>query len=338
MQHWVGPAISRLLLRGPCALALFLLVVAVHADPKVGVPNDKIDLGVMRVGQDREAVFEIENRGDAPLLIFEVEPGCSCTATEYDREIQPGDSGQIRARLTTSDLSGPVTKGIVVTTNDPATPTVVLTLEGTVLTNFELLPQPVIFMRTEPDGSVVGRMLVRKQNDVEGAADISKLQVSRDIFDAKVSQITEARPRGGGVPAAKPGDWLVEVSFRSGVTRFGRIREKLRFETGLTVQPSLEVPIESSFDVPVAFSTETLELNLSSDGRWRGSCFASVRKGTDPSELRVSSKPEGVTLTTSIVGERIVRLDLEAATAIDDSKIEFMVGKHRLSLPLRAAP
>jgi len=329
---------SRVLFRGVGCLAAFLLVVVSHADPTVGVSKDTIDLGVMRVGQDPEAVFEIENRGDAPLLIFEVVPGCSCTATEYDREIQPGDTGEIRARLETAELSGPVTKGIVVTTNDPASPTVVLTLEGTVLTNFELLPQPVIFMRTEPGGSVVGRMLVRKQNDVDGAVNISKLQVSRDIFDAEVTEITEARPRGRGIPAARPGDWLVEVSFRSGVTKFGRIREKLRFETGLTVQPTIEVPIESSFDVPVAFSAETLELNRSSDGRWRGSCFASVRKGIDPTELRVAGKPDGVNLTTSIVGERVVRLDLEAATAIEDSTIEFMVGKHRVSLPLRAAP
>lgn len=338
MQQWIAARALRALALGISLLVPPAMLSATQAVPRIALPTSAIDLGVMRAGQEVDAIFEIRNGGDAPLLILDVEPGCSCTATDYDEEIAPGGSGRLRARLMTAELSGPVTKGIVVTTNDPATGKVVLTLTATVLTNFELLPQPVVFMRAEPGGAVIGRLLVRKQNDVEGAVEISNLRASRDIFEARATELSRPRPRGGGIPAASAGDWLIEVEFRSGVTRFGRIRERLRFDTGLAAQPFIEVPIESSLDAPVVFSVETLKLNRSGDGRWRASCFASMQQGVDPASLRVDKKPSALQVTTTAVGERLVRVDLEAGSQIADATVEFLVDKIRVSLPVHANP
>ncbi len=76
--------------------------------------------------------FEFTNKGQAPLVIAEVEPSCGCTVTEYTREpIMPGKKGKVKASFDSASL-GKFNKSIKVTANVEGGPEY-LYIRGTVV-------------------------------------------------------------------------------------------------------------------------------------------------------------------------------------------------------------
>ncbi len=83
-----------------------------------------------------QKVFTIRNTGRRPLRISEVIPGCcACTtATLSQDHVAPGGSATLTAELDASQLSpGRKTVTILMRTNDPQHPHVVLYLKGVVV-------------------------------------------------------------------------------------------------------------------------------------------------------------------------------------------------------------
>lgn len=113
-------------------------------NPVMEVPSKIIDAGVVSQGVTVDAVFELVNEGDAPLVIKAVRPTCGCTVAEFDKEIAPGATGKIDTKLDTKDFSGPISKSILVMTNDPQNPTVTLVIKANIRPYVEILPRPLI--------------------------------------------------------------------------------------------------------------------------------------------------------------------------------------------------
>ena len=65
-----------------------------------------------------DAVFELVNEGNATLTVKAVRPTCGCTVADFDREIAPGATGTVKAKLDTKDFAGPISKSILVMTDD----------------------------------------------------------------------------------------------------------------------------------------------------------------------------------------------------------------------------
>jgi hypothetical protein len=63
-----------------------------------------------------------------------------------------------------------------------------------------------------------------------------------------------------------------------------------------------------------------------------------MQEGLAPGSLQVDRKPDALALTMTAVGERLVRIDLEAGSPIGEATIKFRVDKLRVSLPVRAVP
>jgi hypothetical protein len=219
--------------------------------PRAHVPDPIVDLGVVSVGEEAPARFAVENTGGGVLEILRAEPGCRCAVTEFDRTIAAGQVGYVRARLDTTELLGPVTKGIVVETNDPDRRKIVLTLKANVVGSVTLLPQPHIFMVKREGQPYVGRLLIRKEPSERGVLAVSDVTLSVDWLTASVERLEEPRPRGGGLPAGRAGDWVLELRFAGDEPVFGRRRGQVRFRTGLTRQPEVRVEVESSLRAPV---------------------------------------------------------------------------------------
>jgi hypothetical protein len=184
--------------------------------PRAVVPRMIVDLGVVPVGPEATASFAIQNKGEGTLEILEVETSCSCTVADFDPTVEPGSVGTVRASLVTTELSGPVTKGIVVRTNDPDQETIVLSLKAIVKGSVSLLPQPVIFMRKRAGEAPVGRLLIRKDDKEPDALEVGGVTVSDPRLVATAFELDKARPRGGGLPSAAAGDWVLEIRFRDG--------------------------------------------------------------------------------------------------------------------------
>jgi len=131
------------------ALAAMVLVAAAAfaqtgGSPSLIVPSKIIDAGVVSQGVMVDAVFDLVNEGDAKLVVKAVRPTCGCTVADFDKEIAPGATGHVKAKLDTKDFSGPISKSILVMTDDPQNPTVTLVIKADIRPFVEILPRPLI--------------------------------------------------------------------------------------------------------------------------------------------------------------------------------------------------
>lgn len=89
------------------------------AQAAVEFPAKTIDIG--NVAEDTDSVncvFNVANRGDAPLLIEGVHVSCGCVKATHSKEpIMPGKSGTVTATLYPKGHSGRFLKSIYIYTN-----------------------------------------------------------------------------------------------------------------------------------------------------------------------------------------------------------------------------
>jgi hypothetical protein len=119
--------------------------VTVAADgPKLVVPEKIRNMGKVAQGDVLNVNFAIVNECDETLEIKAVRPTCGCTVADFDREIAPGQTGYIKAKLDTRDFSGPISKSILVMTNDPQDPTRTLVIKTEVHPYVQVLPRALV--------------------------------------------------------------------------------------------------------------------------------------------------------------------------------------------------
>jgi hypothetical protein len=112
--------------------------------PNMVVLEKVKDQGKVAQGEVLNVDFEIVNDGDETLEIKAVRPTCGCTVADFDRQIAPGKSGYIKAKLETRDFTGPISKSILVMTNDPQDPTTTLVIKTDVHPYVQVLPRPLV--------------------------------------------------------------------------------------------------------------------------------------------------------------------------------------------------
>lgn len=157
-----------MLRRSTLLLAAAMLVLApavtpaqeAPAGPRVNVPKKVKDFGIVPQGKILEVKFEIVNEGTEKLVIKAVRPTCGCTVAEFDKEIAPNRAGWIRAKVDTTAFTGPITKSILVMTNDPETPTVTLVVKANVRPYLEVVPRPLVRFNTVRGESVSQEVFV----------------------------------------------------------------------------------------------------------------------------------------------------------------------------------
>jgi hypothetical protein len=218
--------------------------------------------------------------------------------------IPPGEVGKLEATIDTQKLTGPVVRGIVVNTNDPAAPKVWLTVEANVLGSVSLVPQHRIRVASRRES--VGRVLVRQEPSETGELKIHDLQSPDPAIELRAQKLTEKRFAADGLPTGYVGDWLLEASL-VGQTNPGRSIVEISFATDLPRQPRVTVPITVSYAPPVELSRPQVE--------WTGEgsiepLLIAVRKGLDPTTLEVTSLPDGLDARLEPSGDRFYRLHL----------------------------
>ncbi len=117
------------------------------------------DFGKVRKGNMVTYQYKFTNTGTDKLIITSVHPTCGCTAAlASSQEILPGGGGIITAQFNSSDYMGPVTKTIIVATNDPSKPTITLTISGEVVTDLSINPS-VLFLGSIKQGGTKEQIL-----------------------------------------------------------------------------------------------------------------------------------------------------------------------------------
>lgn len=105
---------------------------------KIEAPIVEHDFGTIKESDGEVSyVFEIVNKGTAPLVITRVLSSCGCTTPSYSKEpIAPGKKGEITVIYNPAGRVYPFVKTISVYSNGKEGP-LVLTIKGRWYSNFE---------------------------------------------------------------------------------------------------------------------------------------------------------------------------------------------------------
>lgn len=114
------------------------------------------DFGRMREGGIVRHDFRITNSGTAPLQLFDVNPSCSCTSTgNWPATLAPGASAVIPVRVDTAGFSEPITKTVIISSNDPTRPDCTLEVTGVVWAPVAISPAVLVFPAlTDPERQI----------------------------------------------------------------------------------------------------------------------------------------------------------------------------------------
>lgn len=113
-------------------LVLLISVGRVAAQPNAVYDKMKYEFGSLLWYSPGLVTFTVTNAGNKTLQIKDVRPSCGCTHIEWTKtEIQPGESGQIRA-VYDAEMLGHFEKTIGVLTNESDKP-VYLTITGDIV-------------------------------------------------------------------------------------------------------------------------------------------------------------------------------------------------------------
>lgn len=89
--------------------------------PVITYDRNVFDFGKIQYGQPVFHAFKVSNTGNATLHLKEVKASCGCTFTMVGKmDLEPGESTEIEAVFTPESAAGPVRKGILVVSDDPA--------------------------------------------------------------------------------------------------------------------------------------------------------------------------------------------------------------------------
>ncbi len=117
---------------------IFACIVLLMASPALAAPSIVVetplhDFGAVTQGVKVDHLFMVRNRGDKPLTITQIRSSCGCTAATLSaKTIAPGKSGEVKVIFDSSNFAGQVTKSVYLDSNDPRTPSALLTMQGKV--------------------------------------------------------------------------------------------------------------------------------------------------------------------------------------------------------------
>jgi len=200
---------SKLIAAAACCL-IASAAVAQGSGPKMVVPEKIKDMGTVAQGAVVDITFAISNEGTEPLQIKAVRPTCGCTVADYDKEIAAGGTGAVKAKLDTKDFSGPISKSILIMTNDPTEPTLSVVIKANVQPIVEVLPRPLIRFNAVQREQMTEKVVV-VASDATRPFKVTKVESDVPFLTTAVRKLA-----GTELVADKPGDqYEVAVSLAS---------------------------------------------------------------------------------------------------------------------------
>lgn len=240
-----------------------------NVDPdgaRIFSPKPTYDFGDAPQNDKVEYEFELENRGKKPLEISRVNPTCSCTVAEpAKKRLEPGEKTTVKATFNTQTFNGPVTKTLVVDSNDQTQPRFNLTISGRVSQAFRPSATEVNFGTLRK-----GTKFPEQQFDVLTAATMSST-----LLDVQ-SDHPNVKAKFDRLPANSPAKGYRVTVTLEGQPPVGSLRGALTVITDLTSQKQFTVPFVAQIDGEVAMTPKQFS-------------FAGLKAGETPSkEIRIT--------------------------------------------------
>lgn len=255
-MKWVWPATlwdcAGRSLRAIILLIVFPLLALcgnVSGAPQIAIDHQFWDFGTITNGAILSHDYYITNTGDGPLIISNVVSTCGVCLHAYidATNLPPGAGTVIHAKLDLRVLDGAVSRGILVSCNDPQTPASVLELDGVSQRMYQLTPlSPVLDLTTGPNTTTAEIMPLFKLR-----APLSRVSCDDSNFQVGVS----SEVGGAFLLTVRAADWfpgdsgVVAMTIRSSDTNdppcsvgvYVRNPPKMELlPTQLTFQPQAE--------------------------------------------------------------------------------------------------
>lgn len=208
---------------------------AVVTAPKIEVVPETKDVGTIAKGQVIDATFVIKNNGGSDLIVSDARPSCGCTVASFDKVIKPGGEGKVVSSVDTKTFSGPISKSILLVSNDPDRPQMNLFVKANVKPFVDVLPQPFVrFSVIKGDGAGQDVILLSDEKTFKPTvAETSQPYVKAEILPAGDKD---------KIPGRAGEQYRLRISV-TGDAPDGLLNAPLRINTGVAQQPTLEIPV-----------------------------------------------------------------------------------------------
>jgi Protein of unknown function (DUF1573) len=205
------------------------------AAPKIEISQETRDMGTVPKGQVIETDFVIHNSGGSDLVITDARPSCGCTVSSFDKLIKPGADGKVHTSVDTKSFAGPISKSVLVVSNDPDRPQMNLFVKAVVKPFVDVAPQAYVrFSVVKGDPATQDVVLISEEKGFKPTV----AETSQPYVKAEISPAGDKDKIAG-----RPGEqYKLAVAVTPDAPE-GLLNAPIRINTGVSQQPTLEVPV-----------------------------------------------------------------------------------------------
>lgn len=206
-----------------------------HEHPTENPPAPKLvclaatfDFGERDNSQSIEHEFVIQNEGETTLEIIRAKPSCGCTvASISSKQIAPGKSATIAAKLDLKGKEGRQHKTITVESNDPEKSKTILAIKGTAIATVSVSPSSIIVPNYDPRATDTKRITI----------------VARDDHPLAINDLTTGNPHifAETVPLKGKNGVEIQITMTSNLTE-KVINGRITAKTTHPKKPDISVP------------------------------------------------------------------------------------------------
>ncbi|HEX9687671.1 MAG TPA: DUF1573 domain-containing protein [Thermoanaerobaculia bacterium] len=210
-------------------------VKAAAAAPRIEVLPETKDAGTVAKGQVVQATFAVRNGGGSDLIISDARPSCGCTVASFDKLIKPGAEGKIVSNVDTKSFSGPISKSVLIVSNDPERPQMNIFIKALVKPYVDVLPQAFVrFSVIKGDNSGQDVILLSEEKGFQPTiAETSQAYVKAEIHPAGDKDKIAGRTGN---------QYRLHINVTPDAPE-GLLNAPIRVATGVAQQPTVEIPV-----------------------------------------------------------------------------------------------
>ncbi len=181
------------------ALILSIWTVSAFAEtesgPRIFVKDRTFDFGTVKQGASVTQAFSLENKGQQPLQILDVQADCGCTVAQPEsKTIESKNSSKLNVVFDTSGFHGYKVKTVRVYTNDSKNSPISLSLKGNIQRDVDVKPARLYFGNVPKGGDLVKSVKFQRFSsddisitEVVSRSEFVKVKLSDTGFDVKLS-------------------------------------------------------------------------------------------------------------------------------------------------------
>lgn len=232
---------------------------ATEKAPRLTIVEPVKEFGTVAKGEKLDWSFVVKNTGTSDLQIIAARPACGCTVADFDKVIKPGQSGKVSAHVDTTAFAGPISKTVTLETNDPSTPSSLLTIHATVQPFVEAYPAG--FVRYNLLQGDAETQTVTLYSEEEAPFEIKSIDVPPGGWArATYEKIEKDENRAQNVGRPGQNQYKVNITVGGPDAKLGPLADKIRIVTNSKHQPEYFVSISGV--IRPTFRVEPTVLNF----------------------------------------------------------------------------